>query len=170
MYHYLREHYGDIASVFGLLVTFFGFWVTIRRVHHAERAAQEARAAAEEARRLSEEIVARLHVAEELSTPVECLRGLETACRDRKWSTALVRCDEARGQLIRLCAQPRLNDQERTEVEQAVNFMGELLMYLPKFEADATRRISDKRTRQLHEIIVKLGEAHGRLRLGNEES
>ena len=46
---YLEEHYGDIASLVGLLVTFVGFLATIQNVKKAKLAAEEARQAAREA-------------------------------------------------------------------------------------------------------------------------
>jgi hypothetical protein len=93
--HYLGEHYGDIASVVGLLITLVGFVVTIINVRKAKRAAEEARRAAREAvLRIGSQLLA-----DEIGTSLQLVREIDAACRERNWTNATYRCDEIRTRL-----------------------------------------------------------------------
>ena len=95
---YLVEHYGDIASVVGLLVTFVGFVVTIWNVRKAKKAAEEARQAAREAvARVGTQILVN-----EIGIALELVRQTDAACREANWSGAIFRCDDSRARLAQL--------------------------------------------------------------------
>src|SRR3954452_12284395 len=95
---YLEEHYGDLASVAGLLISVVGFVVTIFGVWKARRAAEEARQAAREA---VSRVGSQLLVIEG-GVCLQAMRGLDAACRERNWTIAIHYCDEAQTGLARL--------------------------------------------------------------------
>lgn len=74
---YMWEHYGDLASVLGLLISLIGFAITLWTVRKARRAAEEAKHAAREA-------LARIRVqvlANEIGRCLHLVGEIDSACR-----------------------------------------------------------------------------------------
>ncbi len=82
---YLLDHYGDVASVLGLVVTFVGFVATLKRVKQAQKSAEEAKFAAREmivrmsAQVLIEELNSLIYVVRQLSSAYRKGSGLSRA-------------------------------------------------------------------------------------------
>lgn len=157
---YLAEHYGDIASVAGLLVTFVGFFATLNGVRKAKRAAEEARLAAREAvSRIKTQLLA-----DEIAASLRFVREIDLSCREHRWTEAIDRCDGGRTSLARMRDDPRLADSERNAIIMAVRFIGEFIPYLQQLrKAIPPRDISSQKAKRLHEIIAALSQAQGRL-------
>jgi hypothetical protein len=157
---YLKEHYGDIASVIGLVVTFFGFVATIMNVRKAKRAAEEARQAARD-------VVARIGaqlLGNEIGIAVELVRQTDAMCREKSWTAAIYRCDEARIRLAQLIENSELQAVERDSTRSAFDDLGLILADLQKLRDAPERRAAVPRTtRRLHKIIMDLSRIKGRL-------
>jgi hypothetical protein len=157
---YFKEHYGDLASVVGLLVTMVGFLATIRNVRKARRAAEEARQAA----RLA---VARLNsqlLANELGAALERVRETDAAIRECNWDGAVYRCDEARFRLASLLENHELREAERELIRVAFDDFGMILPDLQKLRNDVGSKAAGPRlAKRLHKIIEALSRTKGRL-------
>jgi hypothetical protein len=157
---YLQEHYGDLASVTGLLVSFVGFVVTISNV-------RKAKMAAEEARRASREAVLRIKHQVLVGDVLACLlhvRKVDSACGDRSWDEALASCDEARTLLSKVSAHEALNEGEKETIAIAVEAFGLLIPYVQKIRSSESERdVSAPKRRELHTIITNLSKLQGRL-------
>lgn len=158
---YLIDHYGDIASVVGLLVTFFGFVATIKRVREAERAAVQARQAASETlMKVGSQLLAN-----EVGTALQLVREIDAACRDRNWTSAIHRCDEARARLAPLQDDPSLMAEERDSIRNAADEFRVIIGVIVKVQDDAESKkpFPPKVGKSLHDMIVFLGRVKGRL-------
>jgi hypothetical protein len=158
--HYLWEHYGDLASVAGLLLTLVGFVVTIWNVRRARRAAEEARQAAREA-------VARIGVqllANEIGTALQLVREVDAACRDRNWHAAVYRGDEARIRLAHLLEDQGLELEERGLISSSIDDLGAILTDLQKLrDAGDTGKATTRIAKRLHTMITTLSRIRGRI-------
>lgn len=160
MHHYLREHYGDIASVAGLVISIVGFVVTILGVRKAGRAAEGARQAAREA---VSRVRSRLST-EDLSEVITTVREADSACRNRDWGRATERCDEARTKLAMLSENEGLNRDDREAASTFSTTLGTLLHHIHSIRVSApTKALSQQRSKQFHEIITVLSQILGRL-------
>ena len=157
---YLKDHYGDLASVVGLLVTFVGFFVTIWNVRKTKQAAEEARQAAREAvSRIGSQILAN-----EIGSALELVRQTDAACRERNWSGASYQCDEARFRLAQLLNNLELNAAERKLHRVAYEDLGETLTEVHKLQKSTKPQDSSVQLgKRLHEMIKILGQIKGRL-------
>ena len=157
---YLKEHYGDIASVVGLLVTFIGFIATKGNVRKAKKAAEEAKGAAREAvDRIKSQVLVN-----EIVTCLQLVRGIDAACRERSWKEAIDRCDQARTALSRLRDHHALGETEQESLVRAVDHLGKLMPYIQKTRnVSPEKDISPQKAYQLHTIITALGQVQGRL-------
>jgi hypothetical protein len=157
---YLREHYGDIASVVGLVVSLVGFVATIIGVRKAKRAA-------EEARRASREAVARIKsqlLSDGIEVSIRLFREVDRACRARNWEVAADQCDEARDRLARFLNDDRLLDDETAIIQASVEFLGNFLPYIDKMRsAKPARDLTPAKSKQIHDAITGLGRLQGRL-------
>lgn len=160
MLRYLAEHYGDLASVVGLLVTFVGFAATIRKVRMAEKAAEEARSAARET---LAKVGAQL-LANEVGTLLQLVREIDAACRDGSWPTVTHRCDESRTRLSQLLEDQGLDPVEREVIREATDEMRVIMKEIVKIQTNPeTNEVPDKVSKILHNLIIFLGRVKGRL-------
>jgi len=147
---YLEEHYGDIASVVGLLVTFVGFLVTIRNVRKAREAAEDARSASRQAvARISAQLIAN-----ETELSLQFMKQTESAIHERQWISARLRCVEARNWLARLLPNRNLQSDERTAINTACDDIGMIILELEKLCSNPELVKSPPRVgKKLHESI-----------------
>lgn len=153
MHHYLREHYGDIASVFGLLITIVGFAVTIWKVSKTREAVDEGLA------RIKSQVDLN-----DINLVLQVIRTLDSACRDRIWVSAVERADEARTLLARLVANPRLTRPELLELEGAPDHLKTLLTAIQRHRREeGLKDLQTVHFNRLHKIVTTLGSILGRL-------
>jgi hypothetical protein len=151
---YLVEHYGDIASVVGLVTTIVGFAVTIHGVRKARRVAEEALS------RIKGQLLS-----DNVAGMLRTFRQLDSACRSARWEEAQDRCDDARVVLAQLGANPRLGEDESTLVHSTLTDLGDLLAQIHKNRRLSSQKpIPQRLSRRLHEVITMLGKFHERLR------
>ncbi len=170
---YFQEHYGDLASLIGLVVSFLGFIVTIRGVKKARQAAEEAKNAAKEA-------VARIkaHIlANDLAPCLLQIRAIDAASRKQEWGKAVASCDEVRATLSMNRGHPCLIAEERVLICAMCKDIGELLVYFQGLAQSEEKRegsgikknVGKPRLEQLHRMIMNLGGILGRLEHENFE-
>lgn len=158
---YLKEHYGDLASVIGLLVTFFGFVATIRGVGKAKRAAEEAQKSAREAvLRLRSQILV-----DEIDVGIKLIGSIASDCRETRWKEAMEGSIEASTLLSLIQEHQALLPSEKEAVNRAVEDLGKLTPHIQSIRRkNLNIDISNQKTNQLHQIIIALGKLQGRLR------
>ncbi len=160
MLPYLIEHYGDIASVVGLLVTFFGFVVTLRRVKRAEQAARDA-----------EERIALFILASEVDQSLRCLAKIEAACYDRRWVQALTEGRDLQILLTRIRHEQRVAPSEIASFETAQGGIDSLIPYFQRLAKDPKpRELSNQKLSQLNQIVASLTTFQARLRAEAKEA
>ena len=149
---YLAEHYGDIASVFGLAIAIVGFWITIRSVHKAEKAAEEARREATEA-------VERLRLQaflNDVEGSVQLAREIVASCRTKQWIMAMDRCEQTRARLAKLRENPRLLAAGQ-ELAAAVNKLTTLMRFMDiRREKSPDKGLPRQKSADLDAIVVLL--------------
>jgi hypothetical protein len=157
---YVAEHYGDLASVFGLLITFGGFAATIWNVRKTKAAAEEAsKAARESLGRITSQILIN-----EVGIVLQLVRDLDSACRDQRWVFALERSDDARTHLSRLTDNPRLITSEREKIVLAIEQLLGLMTTVKNLRrSEPPKDLPISKSKQLHEIITALSKIVGRL-------
>ena len=158
--NYVREHYGDIASVVGLVITLVGFVATIINVRKAKRAAEDARQAAREAvSRIGSQLLVN-----EIGTALQLVREIDAACREKHWTAATFRSDEARTRLATFLENPRLTESELVVMGSVLDEFGIVLSDIQKLQASPeSKQISQRLANRLHKIITALGRIMGRL-------
>ncbi len=161
-FSYLKEHYGDIASVIGLL------WTIAAVV-----AARGAKRAAEEAKQAAKESLARIKsqlLALEIERASELVKSIDASCRDQNWSTVLSKCVDFTLLISRVTQHDRLSSSESESLTQAIRIMGDLSTYVQNIRDDKReRRFASKRYADLHDVIVILGRLQSKLQNLNME-
>ncbi len=160
MLAYVKEHYGDIASVVGLVISILGFGVTIFGVRKAKQAAEGARQAAREAvLKIKSQILSN-----ELEAAIRLVRGIEKHCREKKWGEAADLCDEARSRLSQIPQDDRLTESDRQAINISVDILGRHLIHVDQIRsAPENKTLSTGKLKELHQIITTLGQIYGRL-------
>jgi hypothetical protein len=157
---YLRQHYGDLASVVGLMVSLVGFVATILGVRKAKHAAEDARKAAREA-------VARIKsqlLSDGIEISIRSFREVDRASRKQDWEVAADQCDEARNRLSRFLIDERLQEHERNTIQVSVDFLGAFLANIHKMSsASPPKALPPATSKQIHKAIIGLGRIQGRL-------
>ncbi len=112
---YALEHYGDIASVLGLVVTFVGFAATLRKVKEAQKSAEEARKAAKQAvLRISAHILL-----EDVNSLLGIISQLNSAYRNNEWAFAIYLSEQVKIRIASLKGSSELSDVERQPIIKA---------------------------------------------------
>lgn len=160
MLAYLFDHYGDLASVFGLMVALIGFRLTLRDVRKAERAAEEARKTAGEA-------VARLKrqaVALEIGNVIQSLKEVADYCRIKKWPDAIKQCDGLVAQVAKLSDLRRLLREDRDFLQMAVLSISDFQAYLStSSERRPEESLPSKRLAMVSQLIATFSQIQGRI-------
>lgn len=157
---YLKEHYGDLASVIALVITLVGFFITIRNTKKAKEEAEEAKRAARE---MAQRIGGYLLI-NEVTSCLQFVRAADSACRERRWSEALDRCDDARTHLSRLRENPGLQEAEVDALDTMTKQISKLIQSIQRSrKSDPPRDLSPQKMQDLHEMVIMIGRIQGRL-------
>lgn len=113
----IQAHYGNIASVLGLVVSIVGFLFTLRQVRKSRTAAEKAQVMAREA---VERVSSRLFFTQ-VTTAIRLVHELRTFCRGKDWRRALDRCEDLRIGLAILVDDSKLRDVERETITTALD-------------------------------------------------
>jgi len=109
---YLSGHYGDIASVLGLIVTFVGFVATIQKVKEAQKSAEEARKAAKQVVfRISAQVLV-----EDANSLNNVVNHLNSAYRNREWGFAIYLSEEVKIRIASLKGSEELLGDEKKAI------------------------------------------------------
>ena len=158
---YLLDHYGDLASVVGLLVTLGGFAATIKKVRQAQKAAEDAKTAAQEALiRIKAQVLV-----DEVAQCLQFARTIDRSCRAHQWDDAVEACDEVRTLLAKISEHEVIKIDEKESINTFVDQFGSLIEYLVQIKKDTPdANVTKPKSRQLHALITFLGRLQGRLR------
>jgi hypothetical protein len=184
------DHYGNVASVGGLLVSVVGFVLTLWAVAETQRIEREARrkiedaiaeaheetkAAVAEVREQTRQAIEKigLHL---LVSEVEALQrliiDLRQAGRDGPWERALFQCNEARAVALRATGNPHLLEDEKSYLREAVDDLRLTIRYIEehRLPAPSVRGLPNKNTKALDDMIAAIGRVQARLRRQSLES
>jgi hypothetical protein len=109
---FLREQWGNLASVLGLLVGLIGFSLTIWNVVKSKKAAQTAKEAVDEVR----ERIRAFNTVADLAQAVAILEEIKRLQRARQWRVVLDRYATLRKYIIQIGVQHPLLTPERRSV------------------------------------------------------
>jgi hypothetical protein len=156
---YLQEHYGDVASVVGLVVSIGGFVATIIGVGKARKAAEDARQAAREA---VSRIGARL-VEDEVNVVFKLLTEADVCCGKSDWDACESKCLDARSCLIPLMRNPTLTEPEQSEVSAMIHGLRSVVKDVKRLRTPGNHsKTFDAVRNKLHGMVVALGPIMGR--------
>lgn len=152
----LENHYGNIASVLGLVFTI----VTMIKAQGAKRAAEEAsRAAREAVLRISSQLMTT-----EIETSLQLIRATADLCHGSQWEAAILRIDEALNRLSRLVNRTELDQIDQGTLIAVCGDIGVIMPLLEKLRATPKgTKVPLKVGSTLHGIKVDLGRIKGGL-------
>ena len=144
---YIADHYGDIASVVGLLVSLVGFIITIWNVRRTRKAAEEA--------------VFRFRsilLADDLAATLHLLEEIESDCRERRWAIAELHAGQARTRLSGFIDHPEISLIERPSLLELIRDLLETRQELRRIVVSkaATPKLDPMVPERLHQGIVFL--------------
>lgn len=160
---YFGDHYGDIASVAGLVISIVGFAVTIIGVRKARRAAEEAR----EAARLA---VSRVNVrmtSDEITATIELVKVVEKAARGEQWEIVTSWSVDIRAKLANVIESFELSEGDKRKIVKMIRDFGGLVAQVERKanQGETTeRRLSDPVMKRLSDIPLTLTRIRSNLR------
>jgi hypothetical protein len=156
-----KQHYGNIASVVGLVVSVLGFSFTLWQVRKSRTAAERAQVIAREA---IARVSSRLFFTQ-VTTAVRLVQEVRSFCRATDWHRAIDRCEQLRMVLAGVVDDSRLQDDERGAVGTA---MDDLLLILQRLEVitqgKKQQTIAPRMMESLDRIVISFTRIDGRLR------
>ena len=121
---FFDKHWGDLASVVGLVVSVVGFWYAIWLARQARNAAEQARDAAEAAR----DRIFSLDTIKDLTAAKmslnEIIRLQRLSARNVPWDIVLERYGSSRDSLVRCAESLGVPDAQRQSIGEAVALLG----------------------------------------------
>jgi hypothetical protein len=155
---FLRQEYGNLASVLGLILTVFGFGLTLWSIRAARAAAREA------IRRIGSQLLEG-----DITRAIRHLQQVRASARDRKWRRSIDYCDEVRECLAGLVGHPRLTANDRQFLSASIDNLGQLVQTMYAMSRRPRRgqglpRLDETKYRLLDEMIDRLGNVQGSLR------
>lgn len=167
MHQYLTEHigdhYGDIASVAGLVISIVGFAATILGVRKARHAAEEARQAAKLA-------VSRVNIrmtSDEITATIELVRVVEKATRGEQWEIVTSWSVEIRAKLTNVLESLELSEGDAKKIVKMIRDFVALVAQVEGKASEAEtkgRRLSDPAMKRLSDIPWTLARIRSNLR------
>jgi hypothetical protein len=144
---FLSEHWGDIASVAGVVISIVGFVVTIINVARSKRAAQRAEEAANAAR----ESIMRSDTLVELSTALSMMDELKRLHRANAWSILPDRYALLKRHLVSIrTANPQFTDDHQSVLQSAIQHFSDMEK---RVEKTLTSRVNAPNIATLNEIV-----------------
>jgi len=117
------NHYGDWASIFGVLISLFGFWITIVGVTRARSAARRAEQAARDTRKS----IKLLDSVAEFATAITMIDEIKRLNRESAWRVIPDRFSALKRVLVNIrSGEPRLTDDQRRTIQKAVQDLADL--------------------------------------------
>jgi hypothetical protein len=115
--NFIKDHWGDIASVTGVLISIVGFVITITSVIRSKKAAQRAEEAVQDVRRS----ILRADTVMELSQAVTIMEEIKRLHRTLAWGLLPDRYSTLRRLLISIrSANPGLRDQHLAALQGSI--------------------------------------------------
>ena len=157
----LKHHYGNIASVVGLVVSILGFGFTLYQVRRSRTAAETAQTMAREA---IERVSSRLFFTQ-ISDAVRLIQEVRTSCRAMDWHRAVDRCEQLRILLGGVVDDKKLQGDERKTVTKAID---DLLLIMEHLDGISQKggvpTVPTRMMKTLDRIVISLARIDGRLR------
>lgn len=164
--NFLGEHWGDVASVLGLLASIVGFVFTLWSVSKSKTASQSAKEAVEDVR----ERILTFKTVADLTQAVAIMEEIKRLQRARQWRVVLDRYAALRKCIIDTNARhPQLSPEQKSVLTGAVRQLAELEKMLERdVERDGApktdvAKVNQHVTRQLDQISEVLAALHHKI-------
>lgn len=158
---FFKNHYGNIASVAGLVVSVIGFSFTLYQVRKSRSAAERAQAMAREA---IDRVSSRLFFTQ-ITIAVRLVQEVRSFCRAKDWQRAVDRCEQLRIVLAGVVDDSKLQGDERKTVSKAID---DLLLIMGHLDGigheERSPSVPTRMMKSLDRIVITLTRIDGRLR------
>lgn len=168
MQAFFNEHWGDVASVLGLLVSIFGFWfalVSLRESREASLNAKDAANRAEEAARATRDSIFKSDIIANCSQAIGILDEIKILQRKGDWATLPDRYSTVRRILVTLKSVS--GQLSISEVEIVQGALVQLIEIEKKIETSLTsgkkpltharlNEVVSSQIDKLHEILIAM--------------
>ena len=155
---YLIEHYGDIASVAGLVISIVGFVVTIIGVGKARRAAEEARKAA----RLAVSRVGARMISDEITATIQLVKFVEQAVRESQWTNIVSWSVEVKTRIVNILDSTVVTAVDHDILLEIISDFNALIRRVEKPENK--RKLTAPMLKRLSDVPVTLAKLRSDLR------
>lgn len=156
-----KHHYGNIASVVGLIVSVLGFSFTLYQVRKSRTAAERAQTMAREA---IDRVSSRLFFTQ-ITIAVRLVEEVRTFCRAKDWHRAVDRCEQLRIVLAGVVDDSKLQGDERKTVTLAIDDLSLIRGHLDGISQEKrTPTVPTRMMNTLDKIVISLTRIDGRLR------
>lgn len=157
----LKNHYGDIASVVGLVVSMLGFSFTLWQVRKSRTAAERAQMIAHEA---IDRVSSRL-LFTQIATAVRLVQEVRSFCRASDWPRAVDRCEQLGIVLAGVVDDAKLKGEERAAVSSAMDYLSLIVRHIEAIgQGKKLALVPPRMMETLDRIVVLLSRIDGRLR------
>jgi len=157
----LKQHYGNIASVVGLVVSVLGFSFTLYQVRKSRSAAERAQAMAREA---IDRVSSRLFFTQ-ITIAVRLVQEVRSFCRAADWHRAIDRCEQLRIVLAGVVDDPKLQGDDQTSVTSAIDDLLLIIRHLEGIgQGKKSPSVPARMIETLDRIVISLTRIDGRLR------
>jgi hypothetical protein len=157
----VKNHYGNIASVVGLVVSVLGFSFTLWQVKKSRTAAERAQVIAREA---IDRVSSRLFFTQ-IATAVRHVQEVLSFCRALDWHRAIDRCEQLRIVLAGAVDDSRLQGDERGGVTAAIDDLLLIMRHLEGIgQGKKSAMVPPRMMETLDKIVISLTRIDSRLR------
>jgi hypothetical protein len=144
---FLSEHWGDLASVVGVVISIVGFVITIINVAKSKRAAQRAEEAAIDVR----ESIFRSDTLLELSAALTMMEEIKRLHRANAWNILPDRYSSLKRHLVSIrTSNPKLPDEHQAALQGAIQHFGDMEK---RVEKTLSAKASSPNIATLNEIV-----------------
>jgi len=158
---FIENHYGNIASVLGLIVSVLGFSFTLYQVRKSRTAAERAQAMAQEA---IDRVSSRLFFTQ-ITIAVRLVQEVRSYCRAKDWHRAVDRCEQLRIVLAGVVDDSKLRGEERNTVTKAIDDLLLIMGHLDGIgQEERSPTVPTRMMKALDRIVISLTRIDGRLR------
>jgi len=158
---FLKNHYGNVASVVGLLVSLLGFSFTLWQVRKSRTAAERAQVMA---RAAIDRVSSRLFFTQ-ITIDVRLVQEVRNFCRAKDWHRAIDRCEQLRIVLAGVVDDSKLQVDERKTVTRAIDDLLLIMGHLDGIgQEEKIPNVPTRMMKTLDRIVISLTRIDGRLR------
>ena len=157
----LKAHYGNLASVLGLVVSVVGFSFTLWQVRKTRTASEKAQAMAREA---IERVSSRLFF-NQIAVALRLAEEVASFCQATQWHRAFDRCEQLRVALAGVVDDPMLLGNESLGLIKSIDDVALIMQELERInQGKRSPAVSHGKMEILNRIVISLSRIEARIR------